>query len=568
MKFLSYGKQWIDEEDIQAVLETLRSDFLTQGPKVKEFEERIRKYTGAKYCVVVSSGTAALQLAVASLQIEKDKEGITSPNTFVASSNCMIYNGITPIFADIDDKTHCIDLEKIREEITRDTGLIIPVHFAGQPCDMEGIRKMAEKYGIFIIEDAAHAIGSKYADGSKVGNCKYSDLTIFSFHPVKTVTSGEGGAVTTNNKELYEMLLLLRSHGITKDNAKSGEPWHYEMQCLGYNYRLSGVHASLGISQLKKLDKFVERRRGIVKKYNEAFISIDWLTIPYEKPDVYSAFHLYVLQIDFDKVGKSRRQIMEELKLKNIGTQVHYIPVHTQPYYQENFGYRWGDFPVAEDYYQHALSIPLYPKMADGDVDYVIKSILELKSEIDFNKYICLEKNHHSSDRYSIIPIRQIDMELIRQWRNEQIEILRQKVPITVREQRRYFKEVIKPLFNEKTPNQILFSYLLDKELIGYGGLTNVDWESGRAELSFLLDSKRTGDENLYRKEFSSFLKLIKQIAFDYLSLHKLYTETFDIRSLQVSLLEENGFILEGRFKDHVLINKAYCDSLIHGLMR
>lgn len=548
MKFLSYGKQWIDKEDIQAVVKTLRSDYLTQGPKVKEFEDEICRYVGVKHCVVVSNGTAALQLAVSSLQIEKHKEGITSPNTFVASSNCMIYNRIKPIFADIDNKTHCIDPEKIKEKITENTSLIIPVHFAGQPCDMEGIKKVTEKHGVYIIEDAAHAIGSKYADGLKVGNCKYSDLTIFSFHPIKTITSGEGGAITTNNKELYERLLLLRNHGITKS----------EMRILGYNYRLSDIHASLGISQLKKLDKFVERRREIVKKYNEAFISVDWLAIPYEKLGVYSAFHLYALQIDFDKIGKPRRQVVEELKSRNIGTQVHYIPVHTQPYYQENYGYKRGDCPIAEDYYEKALSIPLYPKMINDDVDYVIKSMVELKDKTDFNK--------HSG--YSIIPIREIDMDLIRQWRNEQIETLRQKTPITAHEQRRYFKEFIKPSFNEKKPDQILFSYLLNKRLIGYGGLTNIDWESKRAEISFILDPKRTRNKNLYRKEFFSFFELIKQVAFNHLSFHKLYVETFDIRSLQVSFLEESGFVLEGRLKDHVLINKTYHDSLIHGLIK
>lgn len=389
--FINYGKQWIDEEDIQAVVETLRSDFLTQGPKVKEFEKKICEYTGANYCVVVSNGTAALQLSVASLQIEKDKEGITSPNTFMASSNCMIYNGVKPVFSDIDDKTYCIDSKKIKEKITENTRLIIPVHFAGQPCNMQKIYQIsnseprAMRYKPFIIEDASHAIGSKYADGTKVGNCKYSDITTFSFHPVKTITSGEGGAITTNNQEVYKMLLLLRNHGITKDNSKFsiqhsklGEPWYHEMQILGYNYRLSDIHSSLGIIQLKKLDEFIKRRREIVHKYNKSFENIDWLILPYEKPDVYSAFHLYVLQFDFDKIGKSRKQVMGELKSKKIGTQVHYIPVHIQPYYQENFGYKWGDFPIAENYYKKSLSIPLYPKMSNNDVDYVITNILNI----------------------------------------------------------------------------------------------------------------------------------------------------------------------------------------------
>jgi len=404
-QIINYGKQWIDDDDINAVMETLKSDFLTQGPKVKEFEDAICEYTGAKYCVAVANGTAALHIAVASLEIEQGKEGITSPNTFMATSNSMIYNRLKPVFADIDKKTYCIDPEKIKEKISEKTRLITPVHFAGQPCEMESIFKIAKEENIFVIEDASHAIGSKYTDGSKVGNCKYSDLTIFSFHPVKTITTGEGGAITTNSKELYDKLLLLRNHGITKNNSKFNtcpvksvqsknnkyltgvqhstlnEPWYHEMQLLGYNYRLTDIQASLGISQLKKLDNFVKRRREIVKKYNKAFNNTDWLTSPYEKPDVYSAFHLYVLQIDFDQIVKSRKQVMEELRLKNIGTQVHYIPVHTQPYYRKNFGYKYGDYPIAEDYYEKALSIPLYPKMTDEDVYYVIGKVLELNNE-------------------------------------------------------------------------------------------------------------------------------------------------------------------------------------------
>ncbi len=383
--FLNYGKQWIDEEDIQSVVETLKSDFLTQGPKVVEFEDAICDYTGARYCVAVANGTAALHLAVAALKIPKGSEGITSPNTFVASANCMVYNGITPRFADIDSRTYNIDPKNITSGVSEKTKLVIPVHFAGQPADMEKINEIGKGNNLYVIEDSSHAIGSQYTDGSIVGNCKYSDLTTFSFHTVKTITTGEGGAITTNDSELYERLLLLRNHGITKDNSKLsiehsklGEPWYHEMQILGFNYRLSDIHASIGISQLKKLDKFVKRRREIVKKYNKAFKDIDWLTIPYERPDVYSAFHLYVLQIDFEKIGKSRKQVMEELRLKNIGTQVHYIPVHTQPYYQENYGYKWGDYSVAEDYYEKALSIPLYPKMTDDDVYYVIEKIIGL----------------------------------------------------------------------------------------------------------------------------------------------------------------------------------------------
>ena len=383
---INYGRQYIDKDDINAVVRILKSDFLTQGPKVKEFENKICELTGAKYCVVVSSGTAALHIAVASLEIEPRKEGITSPNTFLATSNSMIYNAVKPVFADIDEKTYSIDPKKIEEKISENTNLIIAVHFAGQPCEMDKIKKVAKQNGLFIIEDASHAIGSKYADSTIVGNCKYSDLTIFSFHPVKTITTGEGGAITTNNRKLYEKLLLLRNHGISKDNSTFNiqhstlnEPWYHEMQILGFNYRLTDIQASLGISQLEKLDKFVKRRREIVKKYHNVFKDVEWLNIPYENPNVFSAFHLYVLQIDFDKISKSKKQVMEELRSINIGTQVHYIPVHTQPYYQENYGYKWGDYPIAEKYYHRALSLPLYPKMTNKDVEYIIEKVINLK---------------------------------------------------------------------------------------------------------------------------------------------------------------------------------------------
>ncbi|NIM17529.1 MAG: UDP-4-amino-4,6-dideoxy-N-acetyl-beta-L-altrosamine transaminase [Candidatus Aminicenantes bacterium] len=385
LKWIHYGSQYVDEEDINEVLGVLRSDFLSSGPKIKEFEERILEHTGAQYCAAVANGTAALHLAVKALDIDKRKTGITSPITFIASANTFIYNSLKPDFADIDEKTYCMDPVELGKRINNNTAVIIPVHFAGQPCDMEAIRKVSPK-NVYIIEDAAHAIGSKYENGKPVGCCCYSDMTIFSFHPVKTITTGEGGAITTNDKALYEKLVMLRNHGLTKDQDKfkvqgstfNVGPWYYEMQELGYNYRITDIQAALGLGQLRKLERFIKRRREIISFYNEAFKDLEWLTTPYERPGVFGALHLYVIKIDFDRIGKTRTQVMTELKEKAIGTQVHYIPVHLQPYYREHFGFKEGDYPKAEQYYRQCLSIPLYPKMTDEDINRVINAIKNL----------------------------------------------------------------------------------------------------------------------------------------------------------------------------------------------
>lgn len=372
---IGYGHQYIDESDIKAVVDVLKSDYLTQGPSVTKFEQEICRITGVKYCVSVSNATAGLHIAVAALELGDNAEGITTPNTFLASSNCMVYNHVKPVFADINPVTYNIDPIEIEKHITDKTKLLIPVHFAGQPCEMDKISTIAKKHNLRIIEDAAHAIGGQYADGSYVGNCKYSDMTVFSFHPVKTITTGEGGAVTTNDEKLYQKLLMLRSHGTTKDEkllTKNPGPWYYEMQALGFNYRMTDMQAALGYSQLQKLDFFKKRRREIVAKYNNAFAGMKYLKTPTEPKEVSSCFHLYVVQIDFNALGKSRSQVMQELRDQGIGTQVHYIPVPTQPFYKETFGYKDGDYPVAEKYYEQELSLPLYPGMSDEDVDYVI----------------------------------------------------------------------------------------------------------------------------------------------------------------------------------------------------
>lgn len=378
---IGYGHQYIDDSDIEAVVKVLQSDYLTQGPFVTQFENEICRITGAKYCVAVSNATAALHIAVAALELEKGSEGITSPNTFLASSNCMVYNNVRPVFADINPVSYNIDPSEIEKRVTDKTKLLIPVHFAGLPCEMDKISAIAKKYNLHVIEDAAHAIGSQYADGSYVGNCKHSDMTVFSFHPVKTITTGEGGAVATNDEKLYQKLLMLRSHGTTKDEkllTKNPGTWYYEMQSLGFNYRMTDMQAALGYSQLQKLAFFKKRRREIIAMYNKAFDGMKYLKTPVEPENVSSCFHLYVVLIDFTSLGKRRCQVMQELSENGIGTQVHYIPVHTQPFYKNTFGYKEGDYPLAEKYYEQTLSLPLYPGLSDDDVNNVIKAVKEV----------------------------------------------------------------------------------------------------------------------------------------------------------------------------------------------
>ena len=383
MKLLPYGFQSISKEDIAAVVKVLKSDWLTTGPNVDEFEKRLASYVGAKYAVAVCNATAALHLAVAALNPKPGSEGITSAITFLASSNTFLYNNMKPVFADIDEKTYNIDPEEVKKKITANTRVIIPVHFGGQPVDMDVLSSIVKNKKVDIIEDAAHAIGSKYKNGKKVGSCYASRMTIFSFHPVKTMTTGEGGAITTNDETLYKKLKLLRSHGMTKDPdllSQNPGPWYYEMQTLGYNLRITDFQAALGISQLKRIGTFIKRRREIIKMYNSAFKNISWITTPFEEKGVLSAFHLYVLKINFNFLKKTRVQVMNELLKKGIGTQVHYIPVPIQPYYKKHFGFRKGDFPKAEKYYEDCLSIPLYPALKNSDVQKIITSVLKLQN--------------------------------------------------------------------------------------------------------------------------------------------------------------------------------------------
>ncbi len=378
-KIYTYGHQNIRWSDVISVARALVSPWLTQGPRVAELEQAICQYTGAKYAVVVANGTASLHLAMQALELGPGQEVITSAMTFLASSNCALYVGAKPQFCDIDPATSLMDLEDLQKKITPQTKAIIPVHFAGQSCDMAKIAEIAKAHKLFIVEDAAHAIGSEYR-GEKVGNCRYSDMTIFSFHPVKTITTGEGGAITTNQKELYEKLLALRSHGIMRDPnilTKNDGPWYYEMHYLGFNYRLTDIQAALGLSQLKKLDSFVKSRREMVLFYQDLFRGQDRFRFIEEQEYSKAAFHLCPLFIDFQKIKITKRELFEQLKARHILLQVHYIPVPCQPYYQK-LGQEPKNFPNALAHYESELSLPLYPGLKDRDLRYIAKTIQDL----------------------------------------------------------------------------------------------------------------------------------------------------------------------------------------------
>lgn len=373
---IPYGKQTIEQDDIQAVVDVLKSDFLTTGPKIAEFEQTVADYVGAKYAVAISNGTSALHAACFAAGIGPGDEVITTPLTFAASANCVLYCGGTPVFADVDPKTYNIDPDDIRRKITDRTKAIIAVHLAGQPCDMDAIHSIAREHGLIVIEDGAHALGSVYK-GKKVGSL--SDMTTFSFHPVKPITTGEGGMIVTDNEDFYKKMVLFRSHGITRDDSmmtRNDGPWFYQQFDLGYNYRITDIQCALGCSQMKKLDRFLARRKEIVARYNEAFADCDNIITPYQLSDTESGWHLYIVQVK----NCDRRQVFEKMREKGIGVNVHYIPVYMHPYYQEH-GYENVHCANAEEIYSHIISLPLYPGLTSEQQDYVIDTLKSLCEE-------------------------------------------------------------------------------------------------------------------------------------------------------------------------------------------
>ena len=385
--YIPYGRQDISQQDIDAVVDVLRSDWITQGPAIERFEQAVAEYCGVQYAVAVSSATAGLHLACLALELGKGDSLWTSPNTFVASANCGLYCGASVDFVDIDPKTYNLSVEALQQKLAlaekqdKLPTVLVPVHFSGQSCEMQAIGALAERYGVRVIEDASHAISGRY-QGMPVGSCQYSDLAVFSFHPVKIISTGEGGIVLTNQQALYEKLKRLRTHGITRDRAlmtaASHGSWYYQQLELGFNYRITDIQAALGLSQLQRLDQFIQRRQFLAERYHYLLGGFP-ITLPWQHPDTMSSWHLYVIRLHLDKIDKSHRQVFEALRQAQIGVNLHYIPVHTQPYYQ-NLGFKSGDFPNAEDYYREAISLPLYAGLTEQQQDRVVTTLEGLLS--------------------------------------------------------------------------------------------------------------------------------------------------------------------------------------------
>ena len=387
---IPYGRQDLSEADIQAVVDVLRSDFLTQGPTIPAFESAVANYCGTKHAIAVNSATSALHIACMALGVGKGDVVWTTPITFVASANCALYCGAEIDFVDIDSRTYNLSLEKLQEklEVSKKAGrlpkALIPVHLCGQPCDMYAIFELSKQYGFKIIEDASHAIGGKYKN-ELIGNCRFSDITVFSFHPVKIITTGEGGMALTNNPELARAMQILRSHGITRDEKEmthvSDGPWYYQQIALGLNYRMTDIQAALGLSQMSRLNEFVAKRHQIANRYNDLLVDFP-VTIPWQHSGNCSALHLYVIRLQLNKTNKTHKQVFEGLRAKGVGVNLHYIPVYKQPYYQQ-FGYKTSDYPESEKYYAEAISLPMYSNLDEHLQDLVVNALNNLLTGVD-----------------------------------------------------------------------------------------------------------------------------------------------------------------------------------------
>ncbi len=564
--FLPYAQHWIGEEEKEEVLNVLNSGWLTTGPKVKQFEEDIARYVGTKYAIAVNSGTAALHCCLAALDIKPGDEVITTPFTFLATANAIIYMGGTPVLADIDEKTYNISSSEIRKKITPRTKAIIPVHYGGLPCEMKEILDIAREFNLKVIEDAAHALSAEY-QGKRIGS--FGDATIFSFHPVKNITTAEGGMIVTNNPEIAKYCIMHRTHGITKEAMErygKNADWMYDMQRLGYRYNMTEFQAALGVAQLRKLDSFQRRREEIVARYDQEFSQLPAVVLPARPSGFKNAWHLYHLRIRPELLTVDRNQIIKALKAENIGVNVHYIPLHLHTYYQQRYGFIKGDFPVAERVYDSIITIPLFPKMNEQDVNDVITAVKKV-----FGYY--QKKKTHPNYPLSIVGRNCRLVPFAEHHLNNPRYVSWLRDPQVMLYARRDFSPTIS--FDDaqkyvqalsKSTQDYFFAIetVHDDVFVGTLKLGHIDWNASVADLGIMI-----GDKAVWGKGMATAACcLALAYCFNELTMNKVIIGCKEPNQGMIKVAQKLGFTQEGYLREHNFFSGQHSGHYYFGLLR
>ncbi len=564
--FLPYAMHWIGEEEKEEILSVLNSGWLTTGPKVKQFEEDVARYVGTKYAIAVNSGTAALHCCLAALDIGPGDEVITTPFTFLATANAILYLGATPVLADIDEKTYNISPAEIRKKITPRTKAIIPVHYGGLPCEMDEILSLAREFNLKVIEDAAHALSAEY-NGKRIGG--FGDATIFSFHPVKNITTAEGGMIVTNNPEIAKYCVMHRTHGITKEAMErygKNADWMYDMQRIGYRYNMTEFQAALGVAQLRKLDSFQRRREEIVARYDQEFSPLPGVVLPPRQHHLKTAWHLYPIRINSELLTADRNQIIKALKAENIGVNVHYIPIHLHSYYQQRYGFVRGDFPIAERVYDSILTIPLFPKMSDKDVDDVINALKKVFSHYQ-------KKTTRRDYPYSITGKNITLVPFAEQHLNDPRYLSWLRDPQVMLYARRDFsptisfddaKKYVQLLWESRQDYFFAVETIPDKKFIGTLKLGHIDWSAGVADLGIMIGDKTVWGNGLATEACHTGLAY----CFNELMMNKAIIGCKEPNLAMIKVAQKLGFTQEGYLREHNFFSGQHSGHYYFGLLQ
>ncbi len=564
--FLPYAMHWIGEEEKEEVLSVLNSNWLTTGPKVKQFEEDVARYVGTKYAIAVNSGTAALHCCLAALDIKPGDEVITTPFTFLATANAIIYLGGTPILADIDEKTYNISPSEIRKKITPRTKAIIPVHYGGLPCEMDEILNIAREFNLKVIEDAAHALSAEY-NGKRIGSL--GDATIFSFHPVKNITTAEGGMIVTNNPEIAKYCIMHRTHGITKEAMErygKNADWMYDMQRIGYRYNMTEFQAALGVAQLRKLESFQRRREEIANRYDQEFSQMFGIILPPRQSNLKTAWHLYPLRLQSGFLAVDRNQIIKSLKAENIGVNVHYIPLHLHTYYQKRYGFVKGDFPVAEKVYDSILTIPLFPKMSDEDVNDVITAFKKVFSHYQKKTIRQDYPLTITGENIKVVPFVEHHLRnpCYLSWlRDPEVMIYARRdfsSAISFDDALKY----VQSLWNSTQDYFFAIETLPDNTFIGTLKLGHIDWRAGVADLGIMV-----GDKIFWGKGLAtSACSLALAYAFEELGMNKVIIGCKEPNLGMIKVAQKLGFTQEGYLRENNFFSGQRSGHYYFGLLR